>query len=43
MDLGNPKRLRTIKSEHSKMMDAGDDPAELFIIDAVEKESASVY
>lgn len=43
VDLGNPGRLKTIKSEHSKMLNAGDEPAELFVIDATEKESASVY
>ena len=43
VDLGNPGRLKTIKNEHSKMLNVGDEPAELFIVDASEKESASVY
>lgn len=43
VDLGNPRRLKNIKSEHGKMQNAGEEPADLFIIDATEKESASIY
>lgn len=43
VDIGNPGRLKTIQQEHADMLSRQENPAELFIIDAVEKQSASVY
>lgn len=43
VDVGNPGRLKTIKDEHEKLVQERQDPAELFIINSVEKKSASVY
>nr|WP_294490284.1 hypothetical protein [uncultured Anaerosporobacter sp.] len=43
VDLGNPRRLKKIQDEHKKMINRQENPTELFIIDAVEKMSASVY
>ena len=43
VDVGNPGRLKTIELEYKKMVENDENPAELFVINACEKKSASKY
>lgn len=43
IDVGNTGRLKKIREEHEKMIALDMNPADLFLIDAKEKKSASIY
>lgn len=43
VDIGNPRRLKTIKEKHQAGLDQGENPPALVIIDSTQKAAASTY